>query len=93
VNFGFPSKVAEAFCMGVPIISNGYSDIALYLKSDCNGVLVDEDNVQSLRDCLIHCENTSDSDRQAMREEARKTGEKFFSDSAAGLILTRMLQA
>jgi glycosyltransferase involved in cell wall biosynthesis len=38
--FGFPTKLVEAFCCGTPVITNRTSDIGDYIQDDVNGYLV-----------------------------------------------------
>jgi poly-gamma-glutamate synthesis protein (capsule biosynthesis protein) len=38
---GFPTKVAESLCLGIPVITNATSDIANYVISGYNGVIID----------------------------------------------------
>ena len=93
VNFGFPSKVAESFSLGVPVISNCYSDIPRYVCSYHNGMLIKDDSAEALRDCLVNCQNLSKSNHLKMRQGARSTWQNFFSASAAAFTLNKMLQA
>ena len=46
---GFPSKVAESFSMGVPMITNYTSDLELYLIDKENSVIIEEYSVDSYK--------------------------------------------
>lgn len=42
---GFPTKVAESLCLGVPVITNDTSDIINYVKDGENGIIIDADPI------------------------------------------------
>lgn len=48
-NAGFPTKFAESLTLGVPMIANGTSDIAKYLKTNHNGILLKDDSFDSVK--------------------------------------------
>jgi glycosyltransferase involved in cell wall biosynthesis len=41
-NAGFPTKVMEAFSMGIPTITNATSDMVKYVKNNENGLIFDD---------------------------------------------------
>lgn len=82
INYGFPSKVAEAFCLGVPVICNSYSDIEEYLEDGVNGMLVPECSAGALRATFIRCLGLASTEYEDIRKQARATGERFFSAKA-----------
>ena len=48
---GFPTKVAESTCYGVPVITNLSSDLSLYLV-DCQNSIVISDGVDGIREAF-----------------------------------------
>ena len=52
-NAGFPTKFAESFTCGVPIITTDVSDIKDFLKLSPNCVLVNDTDVQSIKDAML----------------------------------------
>lgn len=74
---GFPTKLAESFAAGTPVIVNDTGDISCYLKNEENGFLVKNDvmEIKKLFSCLI----SMDQKRyQRMRSAARKSAECNF---------------
>jgi glycosyltransferase involved in cell wall biosynthesis len=82
VNCGFPSKVAEAFCLGTPIITNKYSDINLYLKSGFNGFLIEKVDIQTVTETLLRCVSLDINDILSLEKGAHATGYTCFSSHA-----------
>lgn len=78
-NAGFPTKFAESYSAGVPVIANATSDIQLYLRDHENGILLKSDSYDDITDSLryIH-DKLSKEDISAMKREAKITGETFF---------------
>lgn len=91
VNFGFPSKVAEAFRLGTPVISNFYSDIALYLRDAVNGLALREDSPEALRQILLRCLAMTHIEKQSMRQNASQTGSEMFSRERGAATLGELL--
>jgi glycosyltransferase involved in cell wall biosynthesis len=50
---GFPSKVAESLLMGIPVISNATSDLSEHLTDRINGIILNGDTVDALRDGIF----------------------------------------
>jgi len=46
-NAGFPSKIAEAISLGVPVITTATSDISSYIINGTNGYILVNDNFQT----------------------------------------------
>lgn len=78
-NAGFPTKFAESYSAGVPVIANATSDILLYLRDHVNGILLKSDSCNDIADSLryIH-DKLSKEDISAMKREAKITGENYF---------------
>ncbi len=51
-NAGFPTKFAESFTCGIPIITTDVSDIGEYLKKSGRGILLKEMTVKSIADAM-----------------------------------------
>lgn len=56
---GFPTAIAEAFTLGVPVVTTDVGDIPRFVKDGCNGRLLtrefrDEDYIAALRDVLAN---------------------------------------
>ncbi len=57
-NAGFPTKFAESFTCGVPIITTNVSDIGEYLGKSDRGCLIEELNVRNIADAMVlHMKN------------------------------------
>lgn len=52
VDAGFPSKVAEAWVLGTPVIANVFSDLDEYLLTGDNGVVLESDAPAAMEDGL-----------------------------------------
>lgn len=65
--FGFPTKLVEAFSCGVPTITNSTSDIGLYLKNNENGFLLTGPDVVELRIAIINALNLDDDKLRSMK--------------------------
>lgn len=77
-NAGFPTKFAESFMVGTPVITNNTGDISLYLQDGYNGYMIDENTVDSLISAFNRIIDLSQDDYIQMRKNARETAEKYF---------------
>ncbi len=50
---GFPTKFVEAFCSGIPVITNNTSDLSDYVKDGMTGFLSDDNSFASLYKTLV----------------------------------------
>lgn len=66
--FGFPTKVAEAFSCGVPTITNNTSDIGQYLQTGKNGFLLQHPDIDELENAIIHALKISDSELLCLKK-------------------------
>lgn len=82
VNCGFPSKVAEAYCLGTPVIANLYSDIAHYVQDGENGFVIPRDSAEAIRNLVHRCLNLDPDVKARIRKRARETGRVHFSSDA-----------
>lgn len=64
--FGFSSKICEAFAYAIPVIATNNSDNAIYVKNGINGYICDSD-YESLKSLLKKVEKTNRILIQAMR--------------------------
>jgi glycosyltransferase involved in cell wall biosynthesis len=92
VNFGFPSKVAEAFRLGTPVISNAYSDMTDYLRDGVNGLALRAETAEALGEVLERARAMGAAERAAMRQAAGETGLRFFSRERASGTLKLLLE-
>ena len=67
--FGFPTKLAEAFSCGVPTITNETSDIGLYIQNKKNGFLLQHPDTGELKAAIIQALMISEEDLQKMKNE------------------------
>lgn len=59
---GFPTKFAEAFTCGVPIITTDVSDVGEYIKKSGKGTLLKDMTTKSISDAMLyHIENKNQS--------------------------------
>ncbi len=91
VNCGFPSKIAEAFCLGIPIISNDYSDVSRYLKNGVNGFLLETGSIEETRTILLHCLTLDKDSISRMAEQSRSTGRNMFSAESASQPIRQLI--
>ena len=52
-NAGFPTKFAEAFTCGVPVITTDVSDVGLYIRKSGKGSLLKEMTAESIADAML----------------------------------------
>lgn len=51
-NAGFPSKVAESFCLGTPVLANLTSNLGEYLENRKNSIIIKSPNFVDFSDAL-----------------------------------------
>lgn len=77
---GFPTKYAEAATLGVPVLTNDTSDIAVYLVDGVNGILVPDCTAESVRAGLARALAMPRAALAEMRTHAAR--EQRFTPSA-----------
>lgn len=82
IRYGFPSKVAEAMCLGIPVISSNFSDISFYLRNDVNGLIMNSSSISELIKSFEKASNYDYEQRHKMSYAARLTYFKYFSQHA-----------
>lgn len=81
-NAGFPTKFAESLALGVPMISNATSDISKYLKTDLNGILLDDDSLPAVKKALLKTLNYNKEELIDMRHSAYKGASVAFNEDS-----------
>ncbi|SFV89951.1 lipopolysaccharide biosynthesis RfbU-related protein [hydrothermal vent metagenome] len=69
---GFPTKVMEAFTVGVPTVTNDTSDIASYVRDDENGFIIPDITLESIVKTLKKAIHLPENRRKEIRENCRK---------------------
>lgn len=75
---GFPTKLAESFAVGTPVITNETGSINKYLFNHKNGLLIQELSVNNIIDALHYIRSIDDDEYQEMRVVARTVAEQSF---------------
>jgi len=84
---GFPSKVVESLCHGVPIITNYSSDLNMYLKDNINSIIVKGCTSLDFYESLKKAMELKKMDLKKMKKNARKTGlENFDLEKYQGIL-------
>lgn len=65
---GFPSKFVEAFSCGVPVLTNGTSNICDYLKDGVNGYLINDSDSDALVSSIQRALSATKEDIYRMKE-------------------------
>ena len=75
---GFPTKSVEAMSHGVAMLCNLSSDLGMYLKNMDNAIIVDgcttDEMTRAIRSVLM----LNRYEIEKIKENARKTAEKYF---------------
>lgn len=66
---GFPTKFAEAFTCGVPIITTDVSDVAVYIDSPDKSIIITDVSVESIRAALVRAAEAFRGQEPALRGE------------------------
>lgn len=75
---GFPTKLAEYFAAGMPVLANDTGDVGLYVKDGYNGFIVENTAPQVIECLLERIVSLSLEEKMKMRDNARKTAEEYF---------------
>jgi glycosyltransferase involved in cell wall biosynthesis len=80
---GFPTKIMEAFTLGIPTITNATSDIELYVKNEENGFIIKGNHVDAIVETLNRAMNVSDDELLNMKRRCLEDNpfdiEKFIA--------------
>lgn len=90
---GFPSKVAEAMCMGTPVISNLTSDLDQILLHRQNALVVRDASEAGLRFALDEALELSGSELLTLKKQALRTATERFDPSAYSSALNAFIHA
>jgi glycosyltransferase involved in cell wall biosynthesis len=75
---GFPTKLVESLAMGVPVICTLTSDIGLYVKDGCEGIVVPDCSPRAFADGVSRILALSLDERYSMRLHAKKRAIESF---------------
>ena len=75
---GFPSKVAECYTLGIPMITNYTSDLQDYLIDGENAVIVQDYNEKSYIEAIVEASKISDEELCKMKKHAALVGKNVF---------------
>lgn len=89
INFGFPSKIAEAFRLGVPVIASNFSDVTSHVKHMHNGFIVSEISERAIAEVINSATELDKEEYARIKNQASATGENSFSEVGAIRILSR----
>jgi glycosyltransferase involved in cell wall biosynthesis len=76
-NAGFPSKVAESFCLGTPVLANLTSDLNFYLNDGENSIIVNNLSADSFASSLIRAINLVDDELASIKEKTFESSTHF----------------
>lgn len=75
---GFPTKLGESMSVGTPVMTNDTGDIAKYVRSGENGLLIASNCEDAVCDTLMQAIHMSADELAEMRKNARATAEVAF---------------
>jgi glycosyltransferase involved in cell wall biosynthesis len=91
-NVGFATKIFEAFCCGVPTITNDTSDNAVYIQDGINGYVTGSNDVTTLKEKIVSAIHLGGIEYEVMRGACRSNNPfdgaryakklKYFIDSS-----------
>jgi glycosyltransferase involved in cell wall biosynthesis len=88
---GFPTKLVESLCSGVPMIVNATSDIGEYVHDGQEGFIVPEYSTDALVATLVRAAKTPFERRREMRRAARARAIADFDNQAYSRLLASMI--
>ena len=74
---GFPTKLAESFACGTPVILNLTSDMNLYLKDMKNAVICKDNSIMECKNSIRKALSLNKIDLYEMKKEAKKSLEEL----------------
>ena len=77
---GVSTKFTEAMCVGTPSICTKVGGTDIYVKDGINGILVDNNDINTLVAALGRVLQMSTDQMIAMKKEALKTANEYFYD-------------
>ena len=93
---GVSTKFTEAMCVGTPSICTKVGGTDVYVKDGVNGILVDNNDINTLIATLGRILQMSTDQMMTMKKEALKTANEYFYDEnykeAFAAFLNKMLK-
>ncbi len=93
---GVSTKFTEAMCVGTPSICTKVGGTDIYVKDGINGILVDNNDINTLIATLGRILQMSTDQMMTMKKEALKTANEYFYDEnykeAFAAFLNKMLK-
>ena len=93
---GVSTKFTEAMCVGTPSICTKVGGTDVYVKDGINGILVDNNDINTLIATLGRILQMSTDQMMTMKKEALKTANEYFYDEnykeAFAAFLNKMLK-
>jgi len=81
---GFPTKLGESFSLGIPVITNSFSNISDFLVNKYNGYIINDCSVDSIVKVLIKAINTEKVSLEKMKQnliDSNPLAPSLFIDS------------
>lgn len=75
---GFPTKLVESMAVGTPVILNHTSNLAQYIHHMDQGIVCKDESLESLIESILLALQSTQVEKNKMREAARKTAETHF---------------
>ena len=87
----FPSKIAESFSLGTPVIANLTSDLADFLIDGTNSFIAEGDRVVDFQRAIAKALYVSELQLAHLKDNALQTAEESFSITAHSKSITDFL--
>jgi len=78
---GFPSKVSESLSLGIPVISNSFSDVEKYIRPNNAGVMIEDLSANGVFTALSAAAKLNDAELIELKSNARALAKRDFSPS------------
>jgi glycosyltransferase involved in cell wall biosynthesis len=75
---GFPTKVVESLAVGTPVLCNLTSDLPQYVHHNKEGIICEDDTVESIKEAFRQIIHISSEQHSAMRKNARNMAVQSF---------------
>ncbi len=75
---GFPTKLVESMAVGTPVILNHTSNLSKYVHHMDQGIVCKDESLESLIESILLALQSTQAEKNKMREAARKTAEVHF---------------
>jgi glycosyltransferase involved in cell wall biosynthesis len=77
-NAGFPTKFVESLSLGVPVMANGTSDIAEFLRDGRDGYLLYEPTAAAVEHAIMRAWQRTTDEKMQMRSAAWMRSRECF---------------